>query len=229
VDIKGYDATSAYRAVLEKDMLPGTKVTMHFMRTTAGFGATFLSRQAASSLPFSSAELPAILNHFSLEPNSFKAQSIAKTLHECETPAVDGETKYCATSLESMVEYTTSTLRSRNVLALSTVMSKEGAPRQQYTIAPSGVKKLIGKDFVACHARKYPYAIFYCHTVQGITAYQASMVGEDGTTMEAMAVCHTIIAGPDAQGYLSGLQYKPGAVPVCHFLPQDHIVWSRNK
>ncbi|ONK66646.1 uncharacterized protein A4U43_C06F10510 [Asparagus officinalis] len=125
-----------------------------------------------------------------------------------------------------MVEYATSTLGTRHVSALSTVMSKEGAPDQEYVL--SRVKKMSGSNFVACHARKYPYAVFYCHTVQGLTAYQVSMVGEDGTTVEAVAACHTALAGPDPVRYLRGLKVKPGTVPVCHFLPQDDIVWSPN-
>lgn len=229
VDINGHAVRSSYSAVLEKDMLPGTKVTMHFMRTTAGYGPTFISRQAANSIPFSSNKLPEILTHFSLDANSPKAESIKESLQECEMPAAEGETKYCATSLESMVEYATSSLGTRDVLALSTVMSKEGAPRQVYTIVPSGVKKIPGSNFVACHARKYPYAVFYCHTTQGITAYKALMVGEDGTEVEAVAVCHTAITGPDSKSYLSGLKIRPGTVPICHFLPQDHVVWGTNE
>ncbi|XP_020271213.1 LOW QUALITY PROTEIN: BURP domain-containing protein 6-like [Asparagus officinalis] len=192
VKIEGHHASSSfgYRPVLEEDMLSGTKVKMHFMRTTAGSGATFLSRQAATTIPFSSASLPAILTHFSVNPNSVTASHSRKPYTSAEKPAIAEENKYCATSLESMVEYATSTLGTRHVSALSTVMSKEGAPDQEYVL--SRVKKMSGSNFVACHARKYPYAVFYCHTVQGITAYQVSMVGEDGTTVEAVAACHTV-------------------------------------
>ncbi|ONK66433.1 uncharacterized protein A4U43_C06F7960 [Asparagus officinalis] len=86
VKIEGHHASSSfgYRPVLEEDMLSGTKVKMHFMRTTAGSGATFLSRQAATTIPFSSASLPAILTHFSVNPNSVTASHSRKPYTSAE-------------------------------------------------------------------------------------------------------------------------------------------------
>lgn len=112
-------------------------------------------------------------------------------------------------------------LDTSNVLALSTVMSNEDVPRQKYSIMSSGVQKLDGDNFVACHARKYPYAVFYCHSTEGIRVYRVSAVGEDGTAVEAAAVCHNVIVGPDAYGTKS-----EAGKSFCHLLPPDHVVWS---
>ncbi|XP_038986196.1 BURP domain-containing protein 6-like [Phoenix dactylifera] len=210
---------------LEEDLHPGAKMTLHFIRTT--IGATLLPRRAADSIPFSSAKLPAILSRLSIAPNSIEAKVMNKTLHECEEPAIDGETKYCATSVESMVDFSTSSLGTRNVRALSTAVGREGTPKQVYAI--SDVQELPSSKLVVCHGENYAYAVFYCHTTSAV-AYKVSLVGKDGTKVEAVATCHTNTTGfnPEHVAF-KVLDVKPGTVPVCHFLPQNDIVWSRNK
>ncbi|XP_072995945.1 BURP domain-containing protein 3-like [Typha latifolia] len=211
---------------LEKDLHPGVKMTLHFTKTTS---ATFLPRTAANSIPFSSAKLPQILNYFSIQPNSIEAEAIKETLLECEEPAAKGEKKYCATSLESMVEFSTSSLGTHNVLAVSTTVGKEETPKQQYTITAGGVQRMAGDELVACHAETYAYAVFYCHLTKSTKAYKVKMVGKDGTAVEAVAVCHTDTAGWNPKHLaFQVLNVKPGSVPICHFLPQDHVVWSRS-
>ncbi|XP_073116458.1 BURP domain-containing protein 6-like [Elaeis guineensis] len=208
---------------IEKDLRPGARMTLHFTRTTSA--ATFLPRKAADSIPFSSAKLPAVLARLSIDPNSNKAQAMKKTLHECEEPAIDGETKLCATSLESMVEFSTSSLRTREVRALSTTVEKESTPKQEYTVA--SVQKVAGPTLVACHAENYEYAVFLCHTTDA-RAYTVSMVGRDGTKGEAVAACHADAAALSPKAF-EVLKVKPGTVPVCHFLPQNDLVWGPNK
>ncbi|XP_073116457.1 BURP domain-containing protein 6-like [Elaeis guineensis] len=210
---------------LEKDLHPGAKMTLHFIRTTTG--ATLLPRRAADSIPFSSAKLPEILSRLSIAPNSMEAEVMKKTLHECEEPAIGGETKYCATSVESMVDFSTSSLGTRDVRALSTAVDREGTPKQVYSI--SKVQKQPSSEVVVCHGENYAYAVFYCHTMNA-EAYKVSMVGKDGTKVEAVAACHTDTTGfnPDHVAF-KVLNVKPGTVPVCHFLPQSDIVWTPNK
>lgn len=194
------------RCTRRQDLVPGLKVPINFLKTTSGLGVSFLPRQSANSIPFSSAKLSEILAQFSVKPSSVEAGYVKKTLQECDTPADVGESKLCATSLESMVEFVTSSLRTRNIATMTTVMDRKDAPSQQYTV--SGVNELSGINFVACHARKYAYAVFYCHTSNKTAAYQVSMVGADGTRVEAMVACH---------------------MDTCHFLPQDHVIWTANK
>jgi hypothetical protein len=50
--------------------------------------------------------------------------------------------------------------------------------------------------------------------------------GVDGNRVKAVAVCHTDTSqwNPKHLAF-QVLKVQPGTVPVCHFLPQDHVVW----
>ncbi|GJM93227.1 hypothetical protein PR202_ga09771 [Eleusine coracana subsp. coracana] len=213
----------------ERDLRAGTKMTLQF-GTTAGAGPRFLPRAEAEAVPFSTEEAPEILARFHVYPDSVQAAEMAQTLRDCEARPVEGERKACATSLESMVHFATSSLGTNHVTAVSTVVAKEGSPRQEYAV--TGVKPAAGggtDSLVACHAEPYPYAVFACHMTRATRAYSVSMRGEDGTAVEAVAVCHTDTAGWNPKHLaFQVLKVKPGTVPVCHFLPQDHVVWTRS-
>ncbi|KQK09599.1 BURP domain-containing protein 3 [Brachypodium distachyon] len=223
-----HDDPSAALFFLEKDLHAGKKLAVHFMATT-GAGEKFLPRSEADAIPFSSEKVPEILSRFSVKPDSTEAAQMTQTLHDCEEAAAKGEKKSCATSLESMVDFATSSLGTSHVRAVSTVVGKEGSPKQEY--AMTSVKRTAGADrLVACHAEPYPYAVFACHLTQATRAYTVSMVGStDGTAVEAVAVCHADTAGWNPRHVaFQVLKVKPGTVPVCHFLPQDHVVWTRS-
>ncbi|WOK98568.1 BURP domain-containing protein 3-like [Canna indica] len=218
-----HDDPSVAFFFLEKDLHPGATMNLHFTKATSG--ASFVTKKEADSIPFSSDKLPEILGRFSVAPGSDEAKAMKTTLHECELPAVRGEKRYCATSLESMVEFTFSTLGTRDVAAASTAVSKAGTPRQRYTI--TDVKATAGDKLVACQ-EAYAYAVFYCHATATTKAYTVRLAGADGTVVEAAAVCHTDTKAwnPNHLAF-KVLKVKPGTVPVCHFLPEDHLVWSR--
>lgn len=210
---------------LEKDLHQGSNMKLQFVKTTND--AAFLPRQVANSIPFSSNKMPEILNEFSVDPNSEDAQIMKQTVQECEQPGIKGEEKYCATSLESMVDFSTSKLGNK-VQPLSTETEKESSQMQKYTIL--GAKKMgnnnNGKS-VVCHKQNYAYAVFYCHKTETTESYMVSLVGTaDGTKAKAVAVCHkdTSAWNPKHLAF-KVLKVTPGSVPVCHFLPQDHIVW----
>lgn len=209
---------------LERDMHPGTKMNLHF--TTSSNTATFLPRKTAESIPFSSDKLPEILDQFSVKPESAEADIIKETIEECEKPGIRGEEKYCATSLESMVDFSTSKL-GKNIQAVSTEVEK-GTTMQKYTILP-GVKKLAGDKSIACHKQNYVYAVFYCHATKTTRAYIVPLEGADGVNAKAVAVCHTDTSewNPKHLAF-QVLKVKPGTIPICHFLPSDHIVWVPN-
>ncbi|XP_048543955.1 BURP domain-containing protein 3-like [Triticum urartu] len=225
------DDPAAALFFLEKDLRMHTsrrKLTkvLHFM-ATSGAGERFLPRSEAGAIPFSSGEVPEILSRFSVMPDSVEAAEMARTLHVCEAPAAEGEKKWCATSLESMVDFTTSSLGTSHVRAVSTVVGKEGTPSQEYTL--TGVKRAGTDQLVVCHAEPYAYAVFACHLTRATRAYTLSMVGEDGTAVEAVAVCHADTAGWNPRHIaFQVLNVKPGTVPVCHLVPQDHVVWTRS-
>lgn len=204
---------------VEKDLHQGTNMNLHF--TKSATPATFLPKKVADSIPFSSEKLPEILSKFAVEENTYESETMKNTISECEAPAIKGEEKYCATSLESMVDFTTSELGNK-VSAVSTDVEKE-SELQKYTIV--GSKKL-GEKAVICHKQNYAYAVFYCHKTNNVEAYTVSLVGNDGTKAKAAAICHTDTSSWNPKHLaFQVLNVKPGSVPVCHFLPEDHVVW----
>ncbi|XP_076923003.1 BURP domain protein RD22-like [Bidens hawaiensis] len=208
---------------LEKDMHKGNAMNLHFTKTTSP-SSTFLPRKVADTIPFSSKKLPELYTRFSIKPNTVESESMKKTIDECEDKGMEGEKKYCATSLEAMVDFSTSEL-GKKVKAVSTeVNARISTPLQKYTIAEA--KKLASDVAVVCHKQNYPYAVFYCHKTITTKAYVVSLLGIDGTKAKAVAVCHTdtVKWNPKHLAFMV-LKVKPGATPVCHFLPEDHVVW----
>lgn len=207
---------------LEKNLRPGSKLTLHFPKTSPST-STFLPRQVAKSLPFSSKNLPQIFDRFSVAPKSLEAELIEETIKECETPGIVGEDKYCATSLESMVDFSTSKLGKR-VTLISTEVEKE-TKLQEFSVS-NLAKKSTRDKAVVCHKLSYPYAVFYCHSTEHTRVYEVGLVGADGTKVDAVAVCHTDTSAWNPKHLaFQVLKVKPGTVPVCHFLPQGHVVW----
>ncbi|GFS35404.1 BURP domain-containing protein [Actinidia rufa] len=205
---------------MEKDLKKGTKMPLYFTKSTTP--TTFLPRQVAEKIPFSSDKMSKIMNYFSVKPDSKEADIMKKTIKECEEPGTKGEEKYCATSLESMVDFSTNKL-GKNVQGLLTEVDRE-TQLQKYSI--TGVEKMAGDKTVVCHKQEYAYAVFYCHKKQTTKAYVVSLLGADGTKVKAVAVCHmdTSAWNPKHLAF-QVLKVKPGTVPICHFLSDDDIVW----
>jgi len=223
-----YDA-NAYQVLsffLERDMYQGHELNSHFPKENNP--STFLPREVAETIPFSSDNLPELYTRFSIKPDSAESEVMKKTINQCEEKGMKGEKKYCATSLEAMVDYTTSML-GKKVKAISTEVDGNNinCPLQKYTI--KGSKKVATSEFVVCHKQKYPYAVFYCHKTTTTRAYLVSLVGEDGKKAKAVAICHKYAAKLYPKDMVvkafKVLKVKPGSTPVCHFLPEDHIVW----
>ncbi|KAL3498376.1 hypothetical protein ACH5RR_041108 [Cinchona calisaya] len=216
-----HDSPNVALFFLQKDLHRGTSMNLQFVKSANT--ASFLPRKIADSIPFSSNYVPEIFNQFYVKPESLEAEIITKAIKECEEPGIKGEEKYCATSLESMVDFSTSKL-GKNVQAVSTEAEKD-IKAQKYGIVD--VKKLNDNaKAVACHKQNYAYAVFYCHTTQTTDAYMVSLVGADGKKAKVVAVCHKDTAGWNPKHLaFQVLKVKPGTVPVCHFLPEDHVVW----
>lgn len=208
---------------LEKDMRPGKTMTLHFSKTR---NVAFLPHQLANSLPFSSDKLPEILDKLSIKPDSAEARMVKNTINECEKHGLKGEEKYCATSLESMVNFSTSKLGRKGVRAVSTEAESESKMKYR---TEAGLEKMVGDSSVVCHKKPYPYAVFYCHKMKATTAYMVPMVGSDGTKAKAVAVCHRdTMEWNHKHLAFQLLKVEPGTVPICHFLPKDHIIWVPN-
>jgi len=203
------------------DLHPGKKMKILF--TDSGTKVSFLPRQIAESIPFSSDKIPEILKYFTLEVNSKEAQVIREEIGGCEEPNMEGEDKYCATSLESLIDYSVERL-GQNVRVLSTGAGK----KQEYTV--SAEVRMIGDHKAAvCHKMRYPYAVHYCHVIADTEVDEVPLVGADGTRVKAVTVCHlnTSAWSPDHMAF-EVLKIKPGPA-VCHFIDSDTLVWVPNK
>ncbi|XP_028787624.1 BURP domain-containing protein 3-like isoform X1 [Neltuma alba] len=212
---------------LEKDLKPGHTKNLIFTKTSNQ--ASFLPRRVVKSIPFSSTKVDEILRTFSAKPGSTEAEMMKNTIKACEESGIKGEEKYCALSLESMVDFITSKL-GRHVEALSTelIMKKE-AKKKEYRIMHR-VKKVEEANLVVCHKLSYVYAVFYCHKMETTGAYTVPLQGEDGSKVNAMAICHTDTSewNPKHLAF-QVLKVKPGSVPVCHFLAQETVLWVPRK
>nr|XP_043622323.1 BURP domain-containing protein 17-like [Erigeron canadensis] len=207
--------------ILEKDMYQGHAMNIQFItETTSLSSSTFLPRKVANTIPFSSKNLPELYSRFSIKPGSIKSESLEKTINLCEKKGISNT--YCATCLEDMVDFTTSKL-GKKVTAISTEVIHPNK-FQKYTIDSS--RKVATNKFVVCHKLSYPYAVFYCHKTMNTRVYLVSLVGEDGTKAKGLAICHD----NGAKLYPKDLVFKvlgvnPGTTPICHFLPEDHVVF----
>ncbi|CAN6721299.1 unnamed protein product [Malus baccata var. baccata] len=216
--------------LMEKDLRPGKTVKYGFPRDTTSKSSRFVSRPTAESIPFSSNKMEEILKRFSLRPESAEANTIKETIDYCEMPAMKGEERYCATSLESLVDFATSELGS-NIRIMSTEVERgvNNDVEQTYTIT-DGVKVLAEDKVVTCHKMSYPFAVFLCHAIEKTRAYMVPMEGADGTKANAVIICHrdTSKFAPNNWG-LSQLHLKPGEGPLCHLLSDGHLTWLREK
>ncbi|KAB5511766.1 hypothetical protein DKX38_028794 [Salix brachista] len=195
----------------------GKRMSIRF--ANSGTKVSFLPRLVAESIPFSSDKIPEILKYFALEINSKEARVIRDEIGGCEDPNMEGEEKFCATSLESLIDFSVERL-GRNVRVLSTDAGK----KQEYTV--SARARMIGDDKAAvCHKMRYPYAVHYCHVIADTEVYEVPLVGADGTKLKAVTVCHlnTSAWSPDHMAF-KVLKIKPGPA-VCHFLDSDTLIW----
>ncbi|XP_058739941.1 unknown seed protein USP-like [Vicia villosa] len=136
----------------------------------------------------------------------------------CRNPSAIGEDKYCALSLESMVDFVISKL-GKNIKVMS---SSLGQNQENYVVEE--VNK-IGDKAVMCHRLNFKKVVFYCHEVNATTTYMVPLVAPDGTKSKALTICHHDTRGMNANMLKEVLNVKPGTVPVCHFIGNKAIAW----
>ncbi|KAL4310838.1 hypothetical protein GQ457_01G038890 [Hibiscus cannabinus] len=209
----------------QEDLHPGKLVNLPSLIATSDT-TPFLSDRVAKSIPFSTHKLSEILDHFSLKPQTSEANTVNKTIRGCQRVAINGEQKFCATSLESFIDSSISILGKR-IQLLSNELSKE-TKNPLFTIT-RGVQNM-GENPVVCHKMEYPSAVFMCHSIDKTTVYKVPLVGRDGTKASALAVCHKDTSGWNSKHMaFEILRVKPGTVTVCHFLVRDTLIvfaWS---
>ncbi|KAH7575448.1 hypothetical protein JRO89_XS02G0114500 [Xanthoceras sorbifolium] len=210
------------------DLKVGRNMDVYFQERDPSVSPPFLPREEADSIPFSLNKLHYLLEFFSLQPDSPRAKAIEHTLRNCEIAPMEGETKLCATSLESMLDFAHEILGlDSDIEVLSTThLRNSRSIYQNYTVLEAP-KELQAPNFVACHSMAYPYAIFYCHSLENENkVFKISLAGDNGDRLEeALAICHmdTSNWNPNhAAFHILGI--KPGS-HVCHFFPAENLVF----
>jgi BURP domain len=213
------------RYVLKKNIYPGAQLNNVHLLTRSIVGNAFIPRTEADTISFSSKNLPQILQHFSMVPGSELARLMENSLNICEDPGLKGEKKFCSTSLESMVDNVISLLGTHDIQAISPTINGPQHEKNVYHIS-SPVKEFSNDKIVICHPLPSPQAMHYCHTNIAYKAYLVTLVGANGSTVHGVTVCHHDLINFNPS-ILNVLQVKPGIDLICHFLPGDHILWTR--
>jgi len=133
----------------------------------------------------------------------------------------DGEQKFCAKSLGTLIGFAISKL-GKNIQALSSSFIDK---HEQYKI--ESVQNL-GEKAVMCHRLNFQKVVFYCHEIHGTTAFMVPLVANDGTKTQALAVCHADTSGMNHEMLQQIMKADPGSKPVCHFLGNKAILWVPN-
>lgn len=211
------------------DLKQGQKLPIYFPKRDPSKSPPFLPKEKADPIPFSLKKLPQILTFFSFPLNSPQSQAVKETLQQCELKPIKGETKFCATSMESMVDFVGTALGTKPSsfqLLTTSHLTKSLVHFQNYTISRAP-EVIAAPRLVACHAMPYPYAVYYCHYQEGDNSVlKIPLEGDNSDRVQAMAVCHmdTSQWSPSHPAFRV-LKTKPGANPVCHFFPADDFVW----
>lgn len=211
-----------------EDLKMGKTMPIHFPKRDPSLSPHLLAKEKADKIPFSLEEVTTLLQLFSFSQDSPQAKAMKNTLRQCENKPIKGETKFCATSLESMLDFTRTIfgLGVQSKVLATTHLTKSNTHIQNYTVLEIP-QEVPAPKMVACHTKPYPYAVFYCHYQKSKSkVFKVSLVGENGDRVEAIGVCHldTSQWSPNHPSFRV-LGIEPGTSPVCHFFPADHLVW----
>ncbi|KAK7283489.1 hypothetical protein RIF29_13040 [Crotalaria pallida] len=209
------------------DLTVGKTMPIYFAKRDSSTSPKFLPREEADQIPFSSKNLPSLLKFFSFSKHSVQAKAMKYTLKQCEFEPMEGETKFCATSLESLLDFASNMFGSNSQFKVLTTthLTNFTAPLQNYTIKE--IREVSVPNVIGCHPMPYPYAVFYCHSQKSDTSmYELLVQGQNGGLVEAAAICHmdTSKWEPDHVSFRV-LNVEPGTSPVCHFFPPDNLAW----
>lgn len=211
-----------------EDLKIGNKIPIYFSLKNTSKSPHLLPRDESDSIPFSLSHLPKILDFFSFPKHSPQAKAMENTLSECEDKPLRGETKFCATSLESMLDSTRGAFGlDANFKVLTTnFVSEHSVDLQNYTILEE-VEEVVTPRMLACHTMPYPYRVYYCHGQESDhKLFNVKFEGENGERVDAFGVCHmdTSQWDPDHVAF-KVVGTWPGAGPVCHFFPAENLIW----
>nr|XP_043620887.1 BURP domain-containing protein BNM2A-like [Erigeron canadensis] len=211
-----------------QDLKVGELMSIHFPNRHLS-SSQILSKQEANNIPFSFAEFPNLLRLFGFSQGSPQAIAMESTLKECEVKPIKGETKFCATSMESVHDFAQNIFGQNTQFKTLTTHHFKNPPSgllQKYKVIEIS-QNIPSPKLVACHTMPYPYAVFYCHSQESENkVLMVSLEGEDGDLVEALSVCHMDTSHWSPNHVSFGvLGVKPGTTSVCHFFPSDHFVF----
>ncbi|GAA0140062.1 hypothetical protein LIER_01486 [Lithospermum erythrorhizon] len=223
-NIKAKDDPRRYIFLTENDLKLGTKKSLYLMKSSNH--ANFLPQKVHDLDSSTSKNLTAAINLLLSQPTSQAAKDMRNTIHMCEALSPVGEDNSCATTLEAMLDFTTSRLGS-NVEALISEADTE-VKIQSYSI--SSLKNMESKQSIVCHKLTYPYAVYKCHSMSDTRAYKVSVDDTNGKKINVGVVCHldTSKWSPEHLAF-DVLNVKPGTIPICHIVPGDSIAWVPNQ
>lgn len=213
-----------------EDLKPGNSIPFYFPTRNPNKTPKFLPREISDALPFSLSHLPSVLQALGIDPESPQAKSMAETLIHCDSPPVSGESKFCATSLESMMDSIRTGFPSGSrpkLLATSPRVRYDGVQMFRVLEDP---REVGAPNAMACHPMPYPYAVFYCHGQRGRNkVYEVETETErDGAPVRVriMGICHMDTSDWDPKHVaFPMLGIRPGEGPVCHASPPDTLLW----
>ncbi|XVE66847.1 hypothetical protein DITRI_Ditri08aG0112700 [Diplodiscus trichospermus] len=209
-----------------KDLKFGKKLPIFFPHVDPAKSFHFIPRKQADSIPFSTKAFTYLLDFFSIPKGSPQADAMKETLTSCEMKGDDEEIKYCATSIDSLLEFASNIFGSDSSFKiLRTPLTKESTPVfQNYTVLDW--KEQAAPMVIACHNLAYPYAVYFCHSQKAETkVFMVSLEGDNGDRVDAVTVCHmdTSLWDPNHLSFRL-LKVKPGTSEICHFFPSDDLV-----
>lgn len=233
-----FDDPSVFVYFTLNDLKLGTILPIYFSKNDLQKLPPLLTRQQADRIPFTKSKLDFLLDqYFSISKDSPQGKAVKSTLGHCNSKEIDGEHKFCGTSLESMVDLVKKTLGYNVDLKVMTtkiiVPTRDsisyGLHNYTFVEAP---KELIGIKMLGCHRMPYPYAVYYCHGHRGGSRiFEVNMVTDDGKQrVVGPAICHMDTSMWDVDHVaFKVLKMEPRSGPVCHFFPLDNIVWVTKK
>ncbi|OAY25503.1 BURP domain protein USPL1 [Manihot esculenta] len=210
------------------DLKAGKKFPIYFPYKDHSASPHLLSREEANSIPFSSSQLPHLLELFSVPKHSPQAKAMEYTLRLCDFEPTKEETKICATSLESVLDFVRAVfgLDTQFKVLTTNHLTNPVTQLQNYTVLEEP-KVIVADKIVGCHVMPYPYAVYYCHKAEGgDRLFEMLLGGEDGERVEAPGICHMDTSHWDRDHVsFRVLKMEPGTSPVCHFFPASNLVW----
>ncbi|GMP37998.1 hypothetical protein CsSME_00009430 [Camellia sinensis var. sinensis] len=187
----------------------GKTISIYFLIKDPSTTPHILTREEANSIPSSSSKLPQILDFFSFSKQSPQAKAMQYTPSQCELEPLKGETKFCATSLEFMLDSARGVFgpKTKFRVLITKYLSSHNAVLQNY----------FGCGERDCNSKNESD-----HRVFEV----ALCGGKDGERVEAVGVCHMDMSewDPDHAAF-QVLRTRPRQSSFCHFFPADNLVW----